>query len=94
MNKNRRTHKATKVVVTGLGMVTPLGIGKEEFGRRLFAGECAIDKIKSFDTSSFKSHLGAEVTDFVPRDFISVKNLRRMDRTSLNVNCCCAPGFG
>jgi 3-oxoacyl-[acyl-carrier-protein] synthase II len=82
MDKNRRTHKATKVVVTGVGMVTPLGIGKEEFGRRLFAGECAIDIIKTFDTSSFKSHLGAEVTDFVPRDFISVKNLRRMDRIS------------
>jgi 3-oxoacyl-[acyl-carrier-protein] synthase II len=82
MDKNRRTHKATKVVVTGVGMVTPLGIGKEEFGKRLFAGECAIDIIKTFDTSSFKSHLGAEVTDFAPRDFISVKNLRRMDRIS------------
>ena len=59
MDKNRRTHKATKVVVTGVGMVTPLGIGKEEFGRRLFAGECAIDVIKAFDTSSCKSHLGS-----------------------------------
>jgi 3-oxoacyl-[acyl-carrier-protein] synthase II len=82
MDKNRRTHKAAKVVVTGVGMVTPLGIGKEEFGRRLFAGECAIDVIKAFDTSSCKSHEGAEVTDFAPRDFISVKNLRRMDRIS------------
>ncbi len=82
MAKNRRTQKAAKVVVTGVGMVTPLGIGKKEFGRRLFAGECAIDKIKSFDTNSFQSHWGAEVTDFVPRDFISVKNLRRMDRIS------------
>ena len=69
--------------MTGIGMVTPLGIGKEEFGRRLFSGETAIAEIKSFDTSSFPSHLGAEVTNFNPRDFISVKNMRRMDKISL-----------
>jgi 3-oxoacyl-[acyl-carrier-protein] synthase II len=74
---------ARRVVVTGIGMVTPLGIGKEEFGRRLFASDCAIDTIKTFDTSSFPSHLGAEVTNFTPRDFISVKNLRRMDKIAL-----------
>jgi 3-oxoacyl-[acyl-carrier-protein] synthase II len=83
MDKNRQLDSAKRVVVTGVGMVTPLGIGKEEFGRRLFAGNCAIDTIKTFDTSSFPSHLGAEVTNFTPRDFISVKNLRRMDKIAL-----------
>jgi 3-oxoacyl-[acyl-carrier-protein] synthase II len=83
MNKEQQTDSAKRVVVTGIGMVTPLGIGKEEFGRRLFCGETAIAEIKSFDTSSFPSHLGAEVTNFNPRDFISVKNIRRMDKTSL-----------
>ena len=83
MNKEQQTDSAKRVVVTGIGMVTPLGIGKEEFGRRLFCGETAIAEIKSFDTSSFSSHLGAEVTNFNPRDFISVKNMRRMDKTSL-----------
>lgn len=83
MNKEQQTNNARRVVVTGIGMVTPLGIGKEEFGRRLFAGDCAITEIKSFDTSSFSSHLGAEVTNFTPRDFISVKNLRRMDKIAL-----------
>jgi len=72
-----------RVVVTGLGLVTPLGVGKEEFSRRLFAGDCAIDPVQAFDTRALLSHLGAEVRDFNPRDFISVKNLRRMDRTSL-----------
>jgi len=76
-------NKPKRIVITGIGMVTPLGIGKEEFGRRLFAGESAISEIKSFDTSNFGSHLGAEVTDFQPRDFVSVKNIRRMDRISL-----------
>jgi 3-oxoacyl-[acyl-carrier-protein] synthase II len=83
MNKEQQTDSIRRVVVTGIGMVTPLGIGKKEFGRRLFSGETAIAEIKSFDTSSFPSHLGAEVTNFSPRDFISVKNIRRMDKTSL-----------
>ena len=39
MDKNRQMDNAKRVVVTGIGMVTPLGIGKEEFGRRLFAGK-------------------------------------------------------
>ena len=83
MSKKSQQPTTKKVVVTGLGMVTPLGVGKEEFGQRLFAGECAIDTIKSFDTNAFTSHLGAEVANFSPRDFISVKNLRRMDKISL-----------
>jgi len=83
MNKEQQTDSAKRVVVTGIGMVTPLGIGKEEFGQRLFSGETAIAEIKSFDTGSFPSHMGAEVTNFNPRDFISVKNMRRMDKASL-----------
>lgn len=83
MDKNRQMDNARRVVITGIGMVTPIGVGKVEFGRRLFAGDSAIDTIKSFDTSSFPSHLGAEVTNFTPRDFISVKNLRRMDKIAL-----------
>jgi 3-oxoacyl-[acyl-carrier-protein] synthase II len=83
MNKEQQPDNARRVVVTGIGMVTPLGIGKEEFGRKLFSVETAIAEIKSFDTSSFHSHLGAEVTNFNPRDFISVKNMRRMDKIAL-----------
>ena len=83
MDKNRQMDNARRVVITGIGMVTPIGVGKEEFSRRLFAGGSAIDTIKSFDTAAFPSHLGAEVTNFTPRDFISVKNLRRMDKIAL-----------
>lgn len=83
MNNNRHIDNTQRVVVTGIGMVTPLGIGKEEFGRKLFAGEIGITEITSFDTSSMPSHLGAEVKYFSPRDFISVKNMRRMDKISL-----------
>ncbi|PKN82528.1 MAG: hypothetical protein CVU51_13335 [Deltaproteobacteria bacterium HGW-Deltaproteobacteria-1] len=83
MDNDRDRSDSHRIVVTGLGLVTPLGVGKDEFSRRLFEGVCAIDTVKSFDTSAVLSHLGAEVRDFTPRDFISVKNLRRMDKTSL-----------
>jgi 3-oxoacyl-[acyl-carrier-protein] synthase II len=71
-----------RVVITGIGMVTPLGTGKETFSQRLFNGDCGIAPIRSFDTSRHTSKLGAEVRDFIPKDFISIKNYRRMDRIS------------
>lgn len=83
MHNHQNDHPAQRVVVTGIGMVTPLGVGKDVFARNLFSGKTGIAPIQSFDTGSFSSHLGAEVTGFYPRDFISVKNLRRMDKTSL-----------
>jgi 3-oxoacyl-[acyl-carrier-protein] synthase II len=83
MSKEKQTDDTMRVVVTGVGMVTPLGIGKEEFCRKLFSGETGIAEIKSFDTGSLLSHLGGEVNNFNPRDFISVKNMRRMDKASL-----------
>ena len=47
MNKDRKTDKSKRVVVTGIGMVTPLGIGKEEFGQKLFSGETGIGLLVS-----------------------------------------------
>jgi 3-oxoacyl-[acyl-carrier-protein] synthase II len=83
MDNHRDPLDNQRIVVTGLGLVTPLGVGKDEFSRRLFEGESAVDTVKAFDTHTVTSHLAAEVRDFTPRDLISVKNLRRMDRTSL-----------
>ena len=74
-----------RVVVTGIGMVTPLGVGREAFGSALWRGETAIREIEGFTTKNLPSHLGAEVHAFEPRDFISVKNLRKMDRLSTMV---------
>jgi 3-oxoacyl-[acyl-carrier-protein] synthase II len=71
-----------RIAVTGIGLVTPLGIGKAAFAERLFEGDSAVAEITAFDTSRFPSHLGAEVRDFNARDFISLKTLRRMDRLS------------
>ena len=71
-----------RVVITGVGMVSPLGVGKNNFSQKLFKGDSGICPITSFDTSQFPSTLGAQVTDFSPADFISRKNLRKMDRLS------------
>jgi 3-oxoacyl-[acyl-carrier-protein] synthase II len=71
-----------RVVVTGVGMVTPLGMGKEAFGPALWRGDTGIREIAAFPTAALPSHLGGEVRAFQPRDFISVKNLRKMDRLS------------
>lgn len=74
-----------RVAVTGIGLISPLGVGKKEFSRRLFAGESGIAEIASFDTSAFPSHRGGEARDFEPRDFIALRSLRRMDRLSAMV---------
>lgn len=71
------------VVVSGIGMVTPLGTGRTDFAANLYAGRGGIGPITGFDTARFTSHMGAEVTGFNPRDFISIRNRRRMDRLSL-----------
>ncbi len=71
-----------RVVITGIGLVTPLGIGREAFFQRLVAGESAVAPIASFDAGRFPSKLAAEVSGFSPTDFISARNARRMDRVS------------
>jgi 3-oxoacyl-[acyl-carrier-protein] synthase II len=63
-------------------MVTPLGVGKKRFSEGLFSGSSAIREISAFDASRLTSRLGAEVRDFDPLNFISLKTVRRMDRLS------------
>ncbi len=71
-----------RVVVSGLGLVTPLGTGQAEFARNLFAGRCGIAPLSLFGTSPHASRVGATVVGFEPRDWVSLRNLRRMDRLS------------
>jgi 3-oxoacyl-[acyl-carrier-protein] synthase II len=55
-----------RVVITGVGLVTPIGTGRETFWRNLTAGVNGIGRVESFDTSAFPVHIGAEVKDFRP----------------------------
>lgn len=69
-----------RVVVTGLGVVSPLGIGLEDYWRALTAGTSGVGVIQQFDAADFKVKIAAEVNDFEPTDFIDRKAARRMDR--------------
>lgn len=69
-----------RVVITGLGVITPLGNTVESFWHNLCEGKCGIDKITKFDASDFSTQIAAEVKDFKPEDYIDKKDARRMDR--------------
>jgi len=68
-----------RVVVTGLGMVTPIGIGVQENWEAICAGKSGIGPITRFDISKFSSQIAGEVKDFRPQDFIDKKQIRRFD---------------
>lgn len=69
-----------RVVVTGIGAVTPLGTGVTTFWPRLTAGESAVDRITLLDPSEFTTHIAAEVKDFDPENWLDRKEARRIDR--------------
>ena len=69
-----------RVVITGLGVIAPNGIGKEAFWNALKEGKSGIAKITRFDASTYPSHVAGEVNDFKPTDYLSPKSARRMDR--------------
>jgi 3-oxoacyl-[acyl-carrier-protein] synthase II len=69
-----------RVVVTGVGVVSPIGIGKENFWKRLINGECGAGYVTRFDASSYPCRYAAEVKDFQPTDFMTPKTARRLSR--------------
>jgi 3-oxoacyl-[acyl-carrier-protein] synthase II len=74
MGNNRR------VVITGMGVVAPNGIGIEQFWDSLLNGRSAVRKITRFDASSYPSQIAAEVLDFDPADYLDLKTAKRIGR--------------
>ena len=68
-----------RVVITGLGAVTPLATGVEESWQRLCQGKSGVARITKFDTSGFDAQIAAELKDFHPEDFLDKKKIRRTD---------------
>jgi 3-oxoacyl-[acyl-carrier-protein] synthase II len=71
-----------RVVITGIGCVTPIGTGVEGLWAGLRARRSAVRTITRFDPSPFRSHIAAEIPDFAPGDHLGARELRRLDRFS------------
>lgn len=69
-----------RVVVTGIGAVTPIGIGKEAFWNALRVGTVGIDTITKFDPTDFVTKIAGEIKDFDPELYMPKKEAKRMDR--------------
>lgn len=72
--------KETRVVITGIGTINPLGHNTENTWQQIINGESGVDFLTSFDTEGFDTRFGAEVKGFVPEDKLDRKDARRMDR--------------
>ena len=68
-----------RVVVTGLGAITPIGNNVEEFWKGIKEGKCGIDEITKFDTTNFKVKLAAEVKGYNPEEYFDRREAKRLD---------------
>ncbi len=71
---------SNRVVITGIGAITPIGTGKDAFWEALLAGKSGIGKISRFDATEFTAKIAGEVKDFEPENYIDKKEAKRMDR--------------
>jgi len=69
-----------RVVVTGLGLITPVGIGVDKSWAALVQGKSGIRRITRFDASVFQTQIAGEVDGFNPEDYIEIKEVKKMDR--------------
>jgi 3-oxoacyl-[acyl-carrier-protein] synthase II len=69
-----------RVVITGIGAITPIGLSREGLWSGILAERSAVGPVTRFDPSPFRSHLAAEVNDFVPTDHLDERRSRRFDR--------------
>jgi 3-oxoacyl-[acyl-carrier-protein] synthase II len=82
VSRRRTSLSNHRVVITGIGLVTPLGIGKDTFWKRLLDGAIAVDGITRFDASEYASRIAAEIRDFDPSSHMDRRRLQWTDRFS------------
>ena len=78
MSHERQNNR--RVVITGIGAITPIGLGRDGLWNGLRAQKSAVGPVTRFDPSPFRSHVAAEVNDFVPTDHLDDKRSKRFDR--------------
>ena len=71
-----------RVVVTGLGVVSSVGIGKDDFWKSIINGKSGISKVTSFDTKELRCHYAGEIKNFIPEEFIAKRKVQFLGRTS------------
>jgi len=71
-----------RVVVTGMGVISSLGLNYNEFWGNVKKGICGINLVERFDTASFPTKVAAEIKNFHPEEFLNRKDIRRLDRYS------------
>ena len=71
-----------RVVITGLGALTPIGNSAKDFWEGIKEGKCGIDKITKFDTTTFKVKLAAELKDYDPENYFDKREAKRLDKFS------------
>lgn len=76
-----------RIVVTGIGVIAPNGIGKDAFWKALKSGLSGIKEVTLFDTSTLRTRLAGEISGFDPKSILGPKGLRNLDRTTLLALC-------
>lgn len=71
-----------RVVITGIGVISSIGLGKEDFWANLIKGKSGISKVESFNTSKYETHRGGEVKNFDPSAYIAKEKIERIGRGS------------
>jgi 3-oxoacyl-[acyl-carrier-protein] synthase II len=77
-----RNGERRRVVLTGIGPVSPVGIGLDDFWGALVSGRSGISRIERFDTSDLPVHIAGEVKPFAPEDWVTPKEAKRTDRAT------------
>jgi len=73
---------AKRIVITGIGVISPIGIGKDQYWQSLSEGKSGFKNITLFDTSDLKVKVGGEITEFNPKDILGKKGLIDLDRAT------------
>jgi len=81
-NPVKRLERRRRVVITGIGAISPGGIGKDAFWKVIAEGRSTVDRISFFDPSAFPSQVAAEARCFKPQDFMPAKNIKRTGRAA------------
>ena len=82
MNQYFNQRGEPRVVITGMGAVTPIGLSISESWENLLAGNSGVGRVTQFDASGMSSQIGGEVSNFNPKDYMKHKEARRMARSS------------